>query len=41
MGTQAEQMFPDTRDKILDGTETPETALKSAQDALNKMLEEQ
>ena len=41
MGTQAEQMFADTRDKILDGTETPETALKSAQDALNKMLEEQ
>ncbi len=41
MGTQAEQMFADTRDKILDGTETPEVALKSAQDTLNKMLEEQ
>ena len=41
MGTQAEQMFADTRDKILDGSETPEVALKSAQDALNKMLEEQ
>ena len=38
MGTQAEQMFADTRDKILDGTETPETALKSAQDALNMGL---
>lgn len=41
MGTQAEQMFADTRDKILDGTQTPEEALTEAQNALNKMLEEQ
>lgn len=41
MGTQAEQMFADTRDKILDGTDTPENALKEAEAALNKMLEDQ
>ncbi|WP_101877534.1 ABC transporter substrate-binding protein [Lachnoclostridium edouardi] len=41
MGTQAEQLLADTRDKILDGSQTPEEALKEAQDTLNKMLEEQ
>ena len=32
MGTQAEQLLADTRDKILDGSQTPEEALKEAQD---------
>lgn len=41
MGTQAEQMLADTRDKILGGSETPDQALTEAQNALNKMLEEQ
>lgn len=41
MGTQAEQLLADTRDKILGGSETPAQALTEAQDALNQMLEEQ
>lgn len=41
MGTQAEQMLADTRDKILDGSQTPGEALTEVQNALNKMLEEQ
>ena len=41
MGTQAEQLLADTRDKILDGSQTPEEALKEAENTLNEMLEEQ
>ncbi|WP_040215009.1 ABC transporter substrate-binding protein [Clostridium polynesiense] len=41
VGTQAEQLFADTRDKILDGSVSVKDALTSAQDQLNKLLKEQ
>ena len=41
MGTQAEQLLADTRDQILDGSQTPEVALKEAEDTLNQMLADQ
>lgn len=40
VGTRAEQLFADTRDKILGGEATAKDALTAAQDELNKMLEE-
>lgn len=40
IGTVAEQLFADTRDKILGGQESVEKALKDAQDKLNELLNE-
>lgn len=40
VGTRAEQLFADTRDKILGGEASVEEALTSAQDELNKLLSE-
>lgn len=40
VGTQAEQLFANIRDKILDGSMTVPEALKQAQDELNKLLDE-
>ncbi len=40
IGAVAEQLFADTRDKILGGQATVEEALKAAQDELNKLLSE-
>jgi len=38
VGVKAEQIFANTRDKILGGTDTPDKALKSAQDQINELL---
>ncbi len=40
VGTRAEQLFADTRDKILGGEASVKEALTSAQDELNKLLSE-
>lgn len=40
VGTQAEQTFANTRDKILDGSLSVKEALQEAQDDLNKLLGE-
>ena len=40
VGTRAEQIFADTRDKILGGEASVKEALTSAQDQLNKLLSE-
>jgi len=40
VGTQAEQIFANTRDKILDRSMSVEDALKEAEDALNSLLAE-
>lgn len=39
VGVKAEKIFADTRDKILGGEATPSTALKSAQDQINQLLQ--
>lgn len=40
VGTRAEQLFADTRDKILGGEVSVKEALTAAQDELNRLLEE-
>ena len=40
VGAQAEQIFANTRDKILDGSMTVENALQEAQDEINRLLQE-
>mgnify|MGYP000894737435 CR=1 FL=1 len=40
VGTRAEKLFADTRDKILGGEASPKDALEKAQTELNKMLSE-
>lgn len=40
IGTQAEQIFANTRDKILDGNTPIEAAVTEAQNQINKLLEE-
>jgi len=40
VGTRAEQLFADTRDKILGGEATPQEALEAAQKELNELLSE-